>query len=211
MPITAELGAYTARARAWDTGGISDTTPAEVRFFVLERAAFLPLVLRRFQVEPETCMDVIVNGGFETDAGWTIMQVSYPAAYTTMMSYAGARSARVGIPSGSPGGGAVTYSAISQTIALPPGYSATLQYWVYPVFEDQDDGDLQYAWLVDAYDEIRYLRRARENLMAWVEREVDMSAFAGQTVSLRFSVMNDGDDDTAVTYLDDVRVLVCPP
>ena len=211
MPATAELGAYTARARAWDTSGISDTTPAEARFFVLEQAAFLPLVLRRLQIEPVVCTDVLVNGGFETDAGWRIMQVSYPAAYTTTMAYAGTRSARVGIPSDRPGGGAVTYSAISQTIALPSGHSAMLKYRVYPVYEDIDEGDKQYAWLVDAYGETHFLHTSRDNLMTWVAREVDMSAFAGQTVSLRFSVKNDGDNDTAVTYLDDVRVWVCPP
>jgi hypothetical protein len=210
MPASLDYGAYSARALAWDTGGISDTTPAMARFYVLDQAAFLPLVLRGFAAEPDPCTDLIVNGGFETDAGWTLMQVSYPAAYTTTMAYEGARSMRVGIPSGRTGGGTVTYSAISQTITLPSDMDATLRHRVYPVYQDIDEGDKQYAWVVDAYDQTHFLYTTRDNLMAWVLREADLSAFAGQTVSLRFSVKNDGDDDTAVTYLDDVRVIVCP-
>ncbi|RLC89492.1 MAG: hypothetical protein DRI79_06780 [Chloroflexi bacterium] len=48
MPLTVEVGSYTAQARAWDEDGISDTTPAEVSFsFVaLDNTLFLPLVLK---------------------------------------------------------------------------------------------------------------------------------------------------------------------
>jgi len=48
MPLTVEVGSYTAQARAWDEDGISDTTPAEASFsFVaLDNTLFLPLVLK---------------------------------------------------------------------------------------------------------------------------------------------------------------------
>ncbi|HEC33886.1 MAG TPA: hypothetical protein ENI37_04140 [Chloroflexi bacterium] len=213
MPLTLAVGSYTAQARAWDTEGISDTTPAEAgfRFVVLDRSAFLPLVLQQYGEAPPPCSDIIVNGGFESDAGWEVLATSYPAGYTTTPTHTGLRSMRIGIPAGLPGGGKRTYSAVAQTLTLPAGHSATLYYWVYPIYEDADDGDLQYVWLVDGYGTTHILSTARENLAAWVERELDLSAFAGQTVSLRFSVRNDGNDDTAVTYLDDVRVEVCPP
>ena len=211
MPLTVEVGSYTAQARAWDTDGISDTTPARASFsfVLLDNAVFLPLVLRQYVGGP-TCTDVIVNGGFESDAGWEILDTSYPAIYTSTLAHTGARSVRVGIPAGLPGGGKRTYSAVAQTITLTAGYSATLRYWVYPVYEDGDEGDLQYVWLVDGYETTHILSTARDDLAGWVERELDLSAFAGQTVSLRFSVMNDGDDDTAAMYVDDVVLEVCP-
>jgi N-acetylmuramoyl-L-alanine amidase len=214
MPLALDLGAYTAQARAWDTDGISDTTPAVAafRFVVLDRSAYLPLALREFGLPPPACSDLIVNGGFETDEGWQIVDTSYPAAYTTTLAYEGARSMRVGIPVGRPGlpNGPYSYSSVSQTVSLPPGYQATLRYWVYPVYEATDYEDWQYVWL--RYDgSAHLLYTARENLAAWVEREVDLTAFAGQTVKLHFSVRNDEDDDTAVMYLDQVRVEVCPP
>jgi len=211
MPPTLAVGAYTAQARAWDTVGMSDTTPAEVRFVTVRPVVYLPLALRKYAPEPPTCTDVVVNGGFETDAGWEILNVSYPAAYTTTLVHTGARSMRVGIPADRPGMTTTTYSAISQAVVLTPGLAVTLRYWVYPVYEDADEGDLQYVWLVDGSGTTHLLDTFRENLAAWTEREVDLSAFAGQEVSLRFSVRNDGDDDTAMMLLDDVRVTACLP
>jgi kumamolisin len=166
--------------------------------------------MRNFGSGGVTCSDVIVNGGFESDEGWEILETSYPAGYTSTLAYTGSRSMRVGIPAGLSGGGKCTYSAVAQTITLTTGYSATLRYWVYPVYEDADEGDLQYVWLVDGYGTTHILNQARENLAGWVERELDLSTFAGQTVSLRFSVMNDGDDDTSALYVDDVALEVCP-
>ena len=211
MPPTLAVGSYEARARAWDTGGVSDTTPSEVEFTIVEPSVFLPVVLRGYRAEPRGCTDAIVDGGFESDAAWAIVDTGYLAAYTTTVVHTGARSVRVGIPADRPGGSSTTYSSISQTVTLTAGCAATLRYWVYPIYEDADDGDWAYVWLVDGFGDTHFLRTGRENLAAWVEREADLSAFAGQTVRLHFSVRNDGDDDTAVTYLDDVRVVLCPP
>jgi hypothetical protein len=211
MPHVLEVGGYAASARAWDTGGVSDTTPSEVGFAIVAPRAFLPVVLRGYLAEPPECTDVIVDGGFEAETAWTIVDTSYPAAYTSTVVHTGARSMRVGIPADRPGGASTTYSSISQTVTLGEGWEAALRYWVYPVYEDGDEGDLAYVWLVDEFGATHFLWTGRENLAAWREMEVDMSSFAGQTVRLHFSVRNDGDDDTAVTYLDDVRVVACPP
>jgi bacillopeptidase F (M6 metalloprotease family) len=44
----------------------------------------------------------------------------------------------------------------------------------------------------------------------WGQREYDLSAFLGQTVTLYVGTRNDGDDDTAAMYVDDVMLDVCP-
>ena len=40
--------------------------------------------------------------------------------------------------------------------------------------------------------------------------EYDMSGYLGQTVTLYIGTYNNGDDDTAAMYIDDVTLEVCP-
>lgn len=179
-------------------------------FSVRQRHTWLPLVLRDYWEEPAPCTNLIDNGGFEYDSAWEVLDTSYHAGYSTSMAHGGSRSMRVGIPAGLSGGGEQTYSAVAQMVTVPSHCTATLRYWVYPVYEDADLGDLQYVWVVDSDDEIHFIHTSRDNLSGWLEHELDLSEFAGQTISLRFSVMNDGDDDTAAMYVDDVVLEVCP-
>ena len=214
MPLTLDAGAYTARARAWSSDAISDTTPAEAVFTVVRSAAFLPVVLRHFGEPQVSCPDVIVDGGFETGQGWTIVGTSYLAGYTEDVAHSGARSVRIGIPPGETGGISVTYSSISQTVSILAGSAATLHYWTYPICEDPAGGGAQYVWLVDAAGETQVLTPRPfpcEDLRAWDERHIDLSSFAGQTIRLHFSVKNGRGISVTTTYLDDVRLEVCPP
>ncbi len=210
MPLTMPVGAYTVQARTWDTRAVSDTTPAEAEFRMVPPAAYLPAVLWGYGPLAE-CADVIVDGGFETGEGWQIVETSYAAGYANDLVRSGDRSMRVGIPPGQAGGGAITYSSISQTVALPAGSTATLRYWIYPIYQDDDDEDLQYVWLVDAAGTTQVLATSRDDGWGWDEHTLVLSAFAGQTIRLHFSVKNDGDSDVATIYLDDVRLEVCPP
>jgi hypothetical protein len=210
MPQTLAVGQYTANARAWDTGTLSDTTPAEASFSIVRHHTVLPVVLRAFSAPAPGCVDLIVNGGFENREGWEIVSTAYLADYSADRAHEGLWSMRVGIPPGGPAGTGARYSSISQTVSLPAGYTATLRFWVYPVYEDDDTGDLQYVWVVDEGGANTILQTWRDGSQSWTEREIDLSAYAGQTVRLRFSVKNDEDDLVAATYLDEVRVDVCP-
>jgi bacillopeptidase F (M6 metalloprotease family) len=48
------------------------------------------------------------------------------------------------------------------------------------------------------------------NAQTWEARELDLSAYAGQEVTLFFGVKNDGDEEGAALYLDDLFVEACP-
>jgi len=39
----------------------------------------------------------------------------------------------------------------------------------------------------------------------------DLTPYKGQVVTLYIGVKNDGDDDTAAMYVDDVSLVACPP
>ncbi|MBN1179877.1 MAG: fibronectin type III domain-containing protein [Anaerolineae bacterium] len=205
LPALAE-GEYTVQARARDAEGYVDPTPAAVSFRVLLRAerAFLPLVLAAPHV---TCQDVVADGGFEEGNAWTL---NYLAAYDVAQVYAGARSARVGIPPGEPGGGALAYSSVRQQISLPAGSRATLRMWLYPSGEGGDTDDTHYVVFYDQVGGYHVLSTWQSDTRTWEQHTFDLSPYLGQTITLYIGTKNDGDDDTSSLYIDNVTLEVCP-
>jgi len=197
-------GLHTWGVQVFDAAGnrsewITDT------FSVSWYRCWLPLVMRDFEEQQVPCTDVIVNGGFESDGGWVLNRL---AVYDTIYVYSGARSVRVGIPPEEPG--VYAYSSVSQTVTLPTGSAATLRLQVHPISEGNDPDDLHYVWLFDQWEGYEPLDWTTTNDPAWVQREYDLSAYLGQTVTLYIGAKNDGDDDTAALYVDDVVLEVCP-
>ena len=174
-------------------------------FFIQRSICWLPLVLRNFEEEPSVCTDAVVNGGFESDDGWLPNQL---AIYATDQVHSGTQSARVGIPPGEPG--SPVFSSMAQTIALPEGESATLRLWFYPIGEGEDADDTHYVILTDQSDNYHYLYLGWSDVRSWEQMEYDLSAHTGTTVTLYIGTRNDGDDDTAAMYVDDVELEVCP-
>ena len=172
-------------------------------FSVSRHRVWLPLVMREGVGERE-CQDVLVNGGFESDAGWMLNQL---ATYDTVQVRSGARSGRAGILPGEPG--SYTYSSVAQSVSLPPGTSATLRLWVYPIGEGDDPGDWDYVGLHDQSDVYHALDHWQSDARAWGARQYSLNSFVGQTVTLYIGVRNDGDGDTAALYVDDVVLEIC--
>ncbi|MCP4164502.1 MAG: hypothetical protein GY759_01255, partial [Chloroflexi bacterium] len=89
------------------------------------------------QFIPYTCQELVTNGGFETNAAWTLPVTGASAKYTTAEAHTGARSVRLGqlpaqastLPAGkldrnlmgeiAPQGS--TYSTVYQDISIPNG------------------------------------------------------------------------------------------
>ncbi|MFZ5916576.1 MAG: N-acetylmuramoyl-L-alanine amidase [Chloroflexota bacterium] len=166
---------------------------------------YLPLALRAYAVSP--CTEVIVNGGFEADAGWEILETPYPAAYVTAPIHSGKRAMRAGIEPG--GVNTYSYSSFQQTVAIPEAHDATLGYEWYPASTDPDD--LQYLLLLDGDGAILdSLLWTSANDQVWLHAQADLSEYAGLTLSLRFGVYNDGNDDLGRMVVDDVSLLACP-
>ena len=174
--------------------------------FLVSRYHFwLMMVMRNFGSGGGACSDVLVNGGFESGAGWDL---NHLAIYATEQVHSGARSVRVGILPGEPG--EKVYSSIAQTMALPAGSGATLRLWVYPIGEGNDSGDWHYVGLRDQLGVYHTVEHWQSDVRVWEQREYDLSAYLGQTVTLYIGTRNDGDDDTSALYVDDVVLEVCP-
>lgn len=156
------------------------------------------------------CLEQVSNGSFEQDGSWTIPYTPYSARYTTEQAYAGQRALQVGIDD--PGADVFSYSSAEQQITVPAGRRATLRLW-YHMPARGGDGDYGYVLLLPAGGSWRVLRIVREVTGSWTPLEVDLSHYAGQTLTLRFGVRNDGlgDGATAVMYVDGMSVEACVP
>jgi len=170
---------------------VSDDCPP-----VRDRLTFAPIILR------PGCRNIVVNGEFEAEDGWILLN---GAAFTSEIVHSGTRAMRIA-PSEP-----TYYASASQVITIPVGFEAMLSYWVNPTCVDCDTADRQYVWIRDAAGAPHFLvNYTRDNDQMWIRREHDVSAFAGQSVRLFFSVYGDGSGETNVVYLDDVRIDACP-
>jgi len=199
-------GPHTWRVQVFDAAG-NRSGWVEGTFAVSRHYVWLPLVMRDFGQEQPPCTDAIVNGGFESGDGWTLNQL---AVYNADQVHAGARSMRVGILPGGSGGGAPIFSSVMQVVTLTTGSDATLRLWVYPIGEGGDPGDYHYVGLWDQSNDYHALAHWQSDARAWEQQQHDLSAYAGQMVRLYIGTRNDGDDDTAALYVDDITLEVCP-
>lgn len=174
-----------------------------------EYAAVLPLLLKNWVPSPPSCEELIENGGFEDDTAWLIGQTPRPARYTAERAHGGSRSVLLGLKPGEED--LLSYSSVQQTITLPAGaHWVTLNFWV-ALLSDLDEGDRQECLLLDAEGNwLEVVMRGNADAADWTSVSYDLSAYAGQTVTLYFNAFNDG-DAAGVTgfYLDDVSVEAC--
>jgi hypothetical protein len=181
------------------SGWVTDT------FSTVRLEQFLPLVMRNHSGSVVNCTDVIGDGGFEVGGEWTLNSL---AIYDTTIVRTGSRSARVGIPPGDLG--SYAFSSVAQTVFVPSGATGTLRLWVYPFDESSGGDDWHYVGIRDEMSVYHSLDSWTSNGQAWEEREYDVSAYLGQTVTVYVGTFNDGDDDTAAMHIDDVSLEVCP-
>lgn len=157
---------------------------------------------------PGQCGELLVNGGFEGDAGWELLG-GYPADYSTALARSGQRALRVGIVEGA---AVYSYSSAWQSFSVPEDADAArLEAWLYPL--SQDLRGVQRVWLMN--EQRAYLEtiwQTASNAAQWQQVTYDLSAHAGQTRWLYLGVYNPG-GASGITgmYVDDVSILACRP
>jgi len=157
---------------------------------------------------PPISGNIIVNGDFERDGGWTFGPTRYPAGYGTQVVHSGARSVRLGIVDGAD---AYSYSSVWQDVTIPAdARRATLNYWVYPISQDVYPQDQQMVLVLNPrFQVISNVERTLTDGRQWVQRSYDMTPFAGRTVTVYFGVYNGGRTGRpSAMYLDDVTLIV---
>jgi hypothetical protein len=157
---------------------------------------------------PPVSGNLIVNGDFESNVGWTFSSTRWAGGYATNVVHSGTRSARVGIVDGAD---VYSYSSIWQTVAIPTGIRrATLTYWIYPVSQDTFPQDLQLVLVLnEQFRVVSYADRSLSDARQWIQRSYDMAPFAGRTVIVYFGVFNRGQTGKpSALYVDDVALTV---
>ncbi len=163
--------------------------------------------------------EAIVNGGFEEIGGWAFPGTSLPAAVTDVVTHTGRRAARIGAGPGSPIPTATAYSSVQQTLIIPSDtLTSTLHFYYLPKTEETVaaspsavvtlsptiNGDLQYAMILETHE---FLFSELVDADTWLSRTLDLSPYAGQSLTLHFGVANDGQDGHTGMMLDDVSML----
>lgn len=190
-------------------------TPLEVDYVhVLQCAAWtnsyvwMPAVMRQ-DLPPTPTPDevqLIVNGGFETDEAWEILPTAYRAGYSYSRAHTGQRSMRLGIPAG---GNVASYSSVQQVVQIPNAATQVeLGFFYWPVTA-WPDADRIYLTVLRASDDyVLQSTQWTDYEQAWHLRTLDLRPYAGQRIKLRFGVINDGQDWITSVYLDDITLLV---
>jgi hypothetical protein len=164
---------------------------------------------------PGICVELIVNGDCEGDAGWQFPTNSYPAAYSSLAFHSGARALRTGIEVGGPIYG---FSTAEQWIQVPSeATELDLTFWYYCVAigDVDDDRDWHYALVVDAggsYTTLLDVTWPASNGQTWLEAHVDealLGPYRGQRVALRFETYNNSWGRAAAMYIDDISLRAC--
>jgi PKD repeat protein len=226
-------GVYTVTLTVSGVGGAD--TEIKTRYVAAAewKRTHIPLMLMDY-VPPnlgESCVDLVVNGGFEQQDGWGLPGTVYTATYTTEPVRSGGRAVRVGIVD--PADNVASYSSVRQLVTIPAAATAaTLQVWLYlvsgssaaalnaPSLAATTPGpalvpavtDAQYLLILGESGQIlETLMWQRTDDRRWALHEYDLLDYAGQSIRLHFGASNDGVDTTTGMVVDDVSLAVCQP
>jgi hypothetical protein len=184
------------------------------------------------------CVDLIVNGDVEDVSderddgeGWELPATSYTASFSNVKVHSGVRSILTGIFDIEDR--TSSYSSATQIVTIPSNINdAILTFWNYPRSGETSIQrlttylwtriagitpnsplafDLQYVAIQDltagTSAEIVYFQIS--NSREWEKVELDLSAYAGHTITLWFTTYNDNYDGVTSMFIDDVSLEVC--
>jgi hypothetical protein len=180
---------------------------------------YLPVILNNTaapEPPPEpVCSDILVNGGFESgdfEPGWSRLSLNPLPAIVSSPVASGIYAARIGAATISGTLTQTAYSSFEQALNIPANVlTATLSFARYRWSGDVIS-DTQYAVIIDQDGQTHYLISERASAPVWVTADFDLQAYAGQTIKLRFGVVNKGDSNGSTGMaIDDVQAQICVP
>jgi hypothetical protein len=162
---------------------------------------------------PQCDTGAIQNEGFETGSfpPWLIDGTNNSPIVTNTLSHTGTSSAFAG-------DGGVLFcgngieptgdSSFYQQFTVPAGTS-TLTFWHWDCTTDSITFDWQDSYITDSSGTIlQTIFHQCLNGQTWIQQNVDMTPYAGQTVRIKFLVHEDGFGDLTGMYVDDVQLTV---
>lgn len=154
---------------------------------------------------PQDASGVLQDGGFEDGyTYWSQCGSGASASIQTSVVHGGTHAAKMGGTTTVPNGDA----ALCQSFTIPTG-SPSITFWIQESTDlTSSSGDYQAGQLTSASGTVRKnLYKETASTSGWVQRTVDLSSFAGQTVVLKFVVHGDGaSGHHIVQYIDDITI-----
>ncbi len=156
---------------------------------------------------PSNCIDLVKNGAFSHGlSGWypsdnllPVHLVSAPALNPPAALQLGTQTQQMR-----------SYSSVRQYVSIPPGATATLQFWTWTWTQPNPGADRQDAILLAPDNSVlAVLWRTQTNEQTWRQVAVNLSAYAGRSVAIYFNVYNDGIGGLTSMFLDSVQLLAC--
>lgn len=150
---------------------------------------------------PPSGTDLIVDGDFEALSGWS----EFSSNDFILIGNFGSPVAHSGANLAWLSGANNEVSEISQIITIPAGGTATLSFYYQIVSEDGCGFDFANVTL-NSIPVLSYDLCIDTQTGGWVQATVDVSSFAGQTVTLTFSTSSDSSLISSF-YVDDVALI----
>ncbi|MBX0328483.1 M4 family metallopeptidase [Oscillochloris sp. ZM17-4] len=161
---------------------------------------------------PAGCTDVIVNGDFEQDGGWTQVSRGDAALIDTQLPRSGKRSAWLGGTDQEP------LQYIYQDVRLPANATSAQLSYARLVHEEfsgllgllADDAKFSVALAGPSGDILATVEEIPSSAGddTWSEQSADLSAYAGKTVRLAFAAENPRGNISSM-FVDEVKLVVC--
>lgn len=193
---------YSIRVRSTDNGGLSTEKSFTITVlqFGGETFVYLPLIMKGGFTDP------IINGGFELGhVGWSEYTKNNYFQPIVTQAFAQLYNSVVSAHSGSwlvwLGGSFNEINSISQTISIPAS-GPYLHYWYWIGSEDVCGYDYFRIKLGTTTVHTKNLCQTT-NTGGWVQGVLDLSVYAGSSVSLKFEVTTDSSLNSNL-FLDDV-------
>jgi serine protease len=135
--------------------------------------------------------ELLFNGDFETNEGWTFGDTPVRGDYDTSVVLSGGRSARLGITSGPD---RYSFTSVWQKVTIPPDATqVTLTANIFPISRDIPSGDAQNIMILNqSFRVITTLSRSLSDSQTWETKTYDLSHLKGQTIFVYFGVFNQG-------------------
>ncbi len=159
---------------------------------------------------PSACANLLRNPGFESGrVNWT---ESSSSSYSLICTPAGCGSsvpARTGSYYAWLGGADGEVSQVSQSIALPAGQKATLSFWHRIVSSDACGYDYGYVRVTSngvTTNVKTYSLCSANQTSGWVNTKLDLSSYAGRTITVSFRATTDSSLESSL-YVDDTKLV----
>lgn len=168
-----------------------------------------------YALEPElqSCTNILINGGFETQSAWILSPSPVPPQYVNSPVQSGSWAMRLGNLGQLPN--LASYSSIKQTITIPGNaVSANISFSVWTQSQANPGGDRQELILLPpgataVSQPVQPLWSELSNVPSWRQFQFAINNQIGSTFDVYFNVYNDGLGGMTGMVLDNVMVTVC--